>query len=49
MRCAATPASYEAFDQMWYETDVRDVLASVHVPTLVLGKEATRSTRPGKQ
>ena len=40
MRCAATPASYKAFDQMWYETDVRDVLASVHVPTLVLGKEA---------
>ena len=38
MRCAATPASYKAFDQMWYETDVRDVLASVHVPTLVLGK-----------
>ena len=27
-RCAATPASYEAFDRMWYETDVRDVLPS---------------------
>ena len=38
MRCAATPASCAAFDQMWYETDVRDVLSSIHVPTLVLGK-----------
>jgi class 3 adenylate cyclase len=37
-RCAATPASYEAFDRMWYETDVRDVLPAVHVPTLVLSK-----------
>ena len=28
MRCAATPASYKAFDRMWTETDVRDVLPS---------------------
>ncbi len=37
-RCAATPVSYEAFDRMWFETDVRDLLSSVHVPTLVLTK-----------
>jgi class 3 adenylate cyclase/pimeloyl-ACP methyl ester carboxylesterase len=40
MRCAATPASYEAFDRMWYATDVSDALASIHVPTLVVGKTA---------
>lgn len=38
-RCAATPGSYEAFDRMWFQTDVRDVLPTVHVPTLVLSKE----------
>ena len=38
MRCAATPASYAAFDRVWSTTDVRDVLGSVHVPTLVLGR-----------
>jgi class 3 adenylate cyclase len=35
-RHAATPGSYEAFDRMWFETDVRDVLPAVRVPTLVL-------------
>jgi class 3 adenylate cyclase/alpha-beta hydrolase superfamily lysophospholipase len=35
-RHAATPGSYEAFDRMWFETDVRDVLPAVRVPTLVI-------------
>jgi class 3 adenylate cyclase/pimeloyl-ACP methyl ester carboxylesterase len=35
-RYSATPTSYEAFDRMWYETDVRDILDAVHVPTAVL-------------
>jgi class 3 adenylate cyclase len=35
-RYSATPASYEAFDRMWFETDVRRVLGAVSVPTAVL-------------
>src|SRR5262249_23681211 len=38
-RYAATPTSYAAFDQMWYDTDVRDVLSAVQAPTMVLYKE----------
>jgi class 3 adenylate cyclase/pimeloyl-ACP methyl ester carboxylesterase len=38
LRHAETPASYEAFERMWFETDVRDVLPTVHVPTAVLFK-----------
>jgi class 3 adenylate cyclase len=34
-RYSATPASYEAFDRMWFETDVRRVLSAVSVPTAV--------------
>jgi class 3 adenylate cyclase len=37
-REAATPAHYAAFDRMWYQTDVRDVLAAVRVPSLVVYK-----------
>ena len=37
-RFAATPRSYEAFDRMWYATDVRDVLHAVRAPALVLFK-----------
>jgi class 3 adenylate cyclase/pimeloyl-ACP methyl ester carboxylesterase len=37
-RNAETPAGYEAFERMWFETDVRDVLPAVHVPTAVLYK-----------
>ena len=37
-RYGATPANYAAFDRVWYETDVRDVLAAVQVPSLVLYK-----------
>ena len=35
-RFAATPASYEAFERMWYATDVRPLLGSISVPTAVL-------------
>ena len=34
-RYSATPASYEAFDRMWFGTDVRPVLRAVSVPTAV--------------
>src|SRR4051812_35069946 len=37
-RYAATPTSYAAFDRVWYETDVRDVLPAVQAPTAVLYK-----------
>ena len=39
-RYAATPASYEAFERMWFETDLRPVLPTIHVPTAVLFKRA---------
>jgi class 3 adenylate cyclase len=38
LRYADTPASYEVFLRMLFETDVRHVLPSVHVPTAVLYK-----------
>ena len=38
-RCSATPTSYADFERRWYETDVREVLASVQSPTAVLYKE----------
>ena len=41
-RYSATPGAYAAFDDMWYETDVRDVLAAVRTPTAVLYKEGVR-------
>jgi class 3 adenylate cyclase/pimeloyl-ACP methyl ester carboxylesterase len=41
-RFAATPASYEAFERMWFETDVTDVLPAVRVPSAVLYKTGER-------
>jgi len=35
-RFAATPASYEAFERMWTETDIRPLLGSISTPTAVL-------------
>jgi class 3 adenylate cyclase/pimeloyl-ACP methyl ester carboxylesterase len=32
-RYAATPASYEEFERMWFDTDVRPVLRAISVPT----------------
>jgi class 3 adenylate cyclase len=48
-RFSATPSSYPAFERMWTETDVRDVLASVQSPALVLHKEQARSFGSGDQ
>jgi class 3 adenylate cyclase len=36
MRFAATPASYETFERVWFSTDVRPLLGSISVPTAVL-------------
>ena len=35
-RNAATPAAWEAFSRMAFDIDVRDIAASVHVPTLII-------------
>jgi class 3 adenylate cyclase len=35
-RNAATPAAWEAFSRMAFDIDVRDVVPSVHVPTLII-------------
>jgi class 3 adenylate cyclase/pimeloyl-ACP methyl ester carboxylesterase len=35
-RFAATPASFEAFERAWFETDVRPLLSTITVPTAVL-------------
>ncbi len=32
-RYAATPASFEAFERMWYATDIRPILPTISVPT----------------
>ncbi|MCX6363709.1 MAG: adenylate/guanylate cyclase domain-containing protein [Actinobacteria bacterium] len=37
-RFAATPASYETFMRMWFETDLRPVLPTIHVPTAIFFK-----------
>ena len=37
-RFAATPTSLEAFHRAWWDTDVRSILPTVSVPTLVLAK-----------
>jgi hypothetical protein len=42
-RFSATPGSYPAFEWMWHETDVREVLASVQSPTLVLHRKDART------
>jgi len=35
-RNAATPGAWEAFRRMAYDIDVRDVVPSIHVPTLII-------------
>ncbi len=37
-RYSATPTSRIALDRMWYDTDIRDTLTSVHTPTAVFYK-----------
>jgi pimeloyl-ACP methyl ester carboxylesterase len=36
VRYTMTPAEQEAFDPVWMETDVRDILPSIQAPTVVL-------------
>jgi class 3 adenylate cyclase len=38
MRVGASPAAGYALNRMWKETDLRDVLPAIHVPTLVLAR-----------
>ena len=38
-RFSATPASIEAFERIWFATDVRGILDGIHVPTIVLANE----------
>ena len=38
MRVGASPAAGYALNRMWSETDLRDVLPAIHVPTLVLAR-----------
>ncbi len=39
-RYGATPGSMAALSRMWFATDVRDILPTIRVPTLVLSYEA---------
>jgi class 3 adenylate cyclase len=47
MRVGASPAAGYALNRMWFETDLRDILSVIHVPTLVLtrGEVAERDSR----
>ncbi len=38
MRVGATPAAGYALNRMWSETDLRDILPAIHVPTLVMSR-----------
>jgi class 3 adenylate cyclase/pimeloyl-ACP methyl ester carboxylesterase len=37
-RYSVTPTSFAAFDRLWYETDIRGILDTVHAPTAVFYK-----------
>ena len=51
MRVGASPAAGYALNRMWSETDLRDILSAIHVPTLVLarGDLGERNCRPGRR
>jgi class 3 adenylate cyclase len=38
IRLGASPAGAYALNRMWAETDLRDVLTAIHVPTLILSR-----------
>jgi class 3 adenylate cyclase len=44
MRLSASPAAAADLLRMYYDMDVRRVLPSIHVPTLVLASDATRAS-----
>ena len=38
LRVGASPAAAYAVNRMWSETDLRDILSAIHVPTLVMAR-----------
>jgi len=46
-RYSAAPGDMLAFDQMWKETDVRDILPAIQVPTVVTCREGVNSEEAG--
>jgi class 3 adenylate cyclase len=38
-RYAATPSAAVALGRMWFETDVRNILPAIHVPTLIVSSQ----------
>jgi class 3 adenylate cyclase/pimeloyl-ACP methyl ester carboxylesterase len=46
-RYSAAPGNMLAFDRMWLETDVRDILPTIQVPTVVTCKEGVNSEEAG--
>ena len=40
LRVGASPAAGYALNRMWSETDLRDILSAIHVPTLVMARGA---------
>ena len=46
-RYSAAPGDMLAFDRMWMETDVRDILSTIQVPTVVMCKEGVNSEEAG--
>ena len=46
-RYSAAPGNMLAFDRMWRETDVRDILSTIQVPTVVMCKEGVNSEEAG--
>ena len=46
-RYSAAPGDMLAFDRMWLETDVRDILSTIQVPTVVPCKEGVNSEEAG--
>ena len=40
MRVGASPAAGYALNRMWAETDLRDILSAIHVPTLAMARGA---------
>ena len=45
-RYGGTPGSADALSRMWFETDVRDILPSIRVPTLVLSMTGSSWASP---
>jgi class 3 adenylate cyclase len=46
-RYAGTPGSAVAYNRMWYETDVRNVLPAIQVPTAILYRQGVEASAGG--